>query len=103
MAFVKDANFDVYKRVVETNFNALEDRVLELEKLLKQYNGGTPVEEVVPEPEVVEEEIVEEEIIPDEVVEEDDEEEEDGEDIDEDEDSEPIAKPIVKQDGKKTK
>jgi len=102
MAFVKDANFDVYKRVVETNFNALEDRVLELEKLLKQYNGGTPVEEVVPEPEVVEEEIVEEEIIPDEVVEEDDE-EEDGEDIDEDEDSEPIAKPVVKQDGEKTK
>lgn len=103
MAFVKDGNFDVYKGVVEKNFNALEDRVLELEKLLKQYNGGTPVEEVVPEPEVVEEEIVEEEIIPDEVVEEDDEEEEDGEDIDEDEDSEPIAKPVVKQDGEKTK
>ena len=102
MAFVKDGNFDAYKRVVETNFNTLEDRVLELEKLLKQYNGGTPVEEVVPEPEVVEEEIVEEEIIPDEVVEEDDE-EEDGEDIDEDEDSEPIAKPVVKQDGEKTK
>jgi len=88
MAFVKDGNFDAFKRDVESNFNALEDRVIELEKLLKTYNGGTPVEEVVPEPEVVEE---------------DDEEEEDGEDIDEDEDSEPIAKPIVKQDGKKTK
>ena len=98
MAFVKDGNFDAFKRDVESNFNALEDRVIELEKLLKTYNGGAPVEEVVPEPEVVEEEI-----IPDEVVEEDDEEEEDGEDIDEDEDSEPIAKPIVKQDGKKTK
>ena len=88
MAFVKDAVLDGFKRDVELNFNALEDRVIDLEKLLKTYNGGTPVEEVVPEPEVVEE---------------DDEEEEDGEDIDEDEDSEPIAKPIVKQDGKKTK
>mgnify|MGYP003638868247 CR=1 FL=1 len=86
MAFVKDAVLDCFKRDVELNFNALEDRVIELEKLLKQYNGGTPVEEVAPEPEVVEEE--EEEILPEE---------------DEDEDSEPIAKPIVKQDGKKTK
>ena len=40
MAFVKDGAFDGFKRDVETNFNALEERVIELEKLLKQYNGG---------------------------------------------------------------
>ena len=68
MAFVKDGAFDSFKRDVEDNYNALEDRVIELEKLLKQYNGGVTVEEVVPEPapepepEVVEEEVVEEEV-----------------------------------------
>ena len=70
MAFVKDGAFDGFKRDVENNYNALEDRVIELEKLLKQYNGGVTVEEVVPEPEptpepepeVVEEEVVEEEV-----------------------------------------
>ena len=62
MAFVKDAVLDGFKRDVELNFNALEERVIELEKLLKQYNGGVTVDEVVPEPEpeVVEEEVVEE-------------------------------------------
>jgi hypothetical protein len=70
MAFVKDGAFDGFKRDVENNYNALEERVIELEKLLKQYNGGVTVEEVVPEPEptpepepeVVEEEVVEEEV-----------------------------------------
>jgi len=70
MAFVKDSVFDRFKRDVENNYNALEERVIELEKLLKQYNGGVTVEEVVPEPEptpepepeVVEEEVVEEEV-----------------------------------------
>ena len=66
MAFVKDSVFDRFKRDVEFNFNGLEERVIELEKLLKQYNGGVTVEEVVPEPEpeVVEEEVeeVEEEV-----------------------------------------
>ena len=62
MAFVKDAVLDGFKRDVELNFNALEESVIELEKLLKQYNGGVTVDEVVPEPEpeVVEEEVVEE-------------------------------------------
>ena len=62
MAFVKEGNFDGFKRDVEFNFNALEDRVIELEKLLKKYNGGVDVEEVVEEE--VEEEVVEEEIAP---------------------------------------
>jgi hypothetical protein len=66
MAFVKDGTFDIFKNDVETNFNSLEKRVEELEALLKKYNGGVTVEEVVPEPtpepepEVVEEEVVEE-------------------------------------------
>ena len=62
MAFVKDGTFDIFKNDVETNFNSLEKRVEELEALLKKYNGGVTVEEVVPEPapepEVVEEEVV---------------------------------------------
>jgi len=99
MAFVKDGNFDAFKRDVESNFNALEDRVIELEKLLKQYNGGTPVEEVAPEPEVVEEE--EEEILPEEDEDDEDEiEEELDEESDDEEESEPVAK---KQWGKKGK
>ena len=66
MAIVKDGTFDIFKNDVETNFNSLEKRVEELEALLKKYNGGVTVEEVVPEPtpepepEVVEEEVVEE-------------------------------------------
>ena len=66
MAFVKDGAFNGFKKDVETNFNALEERVIELEKLLKQYNGGVTVDEITPEPtpepepEVVEEEVVEE-------------------------------------------
>ena len=55
MAFVKDGAFDSFKRDVENNYNALEDRVIELEKLLKKSTGGVTVDAVVPEPEVVEE------------------------------------------------
>ena len=57
MAFVKDGAFDSFKKDVETNYNALEDRVIELEKLLKKSTGGVTVDAVVPEPEpeVVEE------------------------------------------------
>tara|TARA_X000001382_G_C3172119_1_gene179890 strand:- start:785 stop:1018 length:234 start_codon:yes stop_codon:yes gene_type:complete len=64
MAFVKDGAFDSFKRDVEDNYNALEDRVIELEKLLKKSTGGVTVDAVVPEPEpeVVEEEVVEEEV-----------------------------------------
>ena len=62
MAFVKDGAFDSFKRDVEDNYNALEDRVIELEKLLKKSTGGVTVDAVVPEPtpepEVVEEEVV---------------------------------------------
>ena len=58
MAFVKDGTFDIFKNDVETNFNSLEKRVEELEALLKKYNGGVTVEEVVPEPEPVQEEEV---------------------------------------------
>jgi len=72
MAFVKDGTFDIFKNDVETNFNSLEKRVEELEALLKKYNGGVTVEEVVPEPEPtpepepVQEEPVEEEEVTDE-------------------------------------
>ena len=70
MAFVKDGAFDGFKRDVENNYNALEERVIELEKLLKKSTGGVTVDAVVPEPEptpepepeVVEEEVVEEEV-----------------------------------------
>ena len=64
MAFVKDVAFDSFNRDVEDNYNALEDRVIELEKLLKKSTGGVTVDAVVPEPEpeVVEEEVVEEEV-----------------------------------------
>ena len=59
MAFVKDGAFDGFKRDVENNFNALEERVIELEKLLKKSTGGVTVDAVVPEPEP-EPEVVEE-------------------------------------------
>tara|TARA_R110002020_G_scaffold109573_2_gene253494 strand:+ start:26 stop:313 length:288 start_codon:yes stop_codon:yes gene_type:complete len=67
MAFVKDAVLDGFKRDVELNFNALEERVIELEKLLKKSTGGVTVDAVVPEPEpeVVEEEEVVEEVTKD--------------------------------------
>ena len=51
MAFVKDGAFDSFKRDVEDNYNALEVRVIELEKLLKKSTGGVTVDAVVPEPE----------------------------------------------------
>ena len=72
MAFVKDGTFDIFKNDVETNFNSLEKRVEELEALLKKYNGGVTVEEVVPEPEPTPE--PEPEVVEEEVVEEDEEE-----------------------------
>ena len=59
MAFVKDGAFDGFKRDVENNYNALEERVIELEKLLKKSTGGVTVDAVVPEPEP-EPEVVEE-------------------------------------------
>ena len=64
MAFVKDGAFDSFKRDVEDNYNAREDRVIELEKKKKKSTGGVTVDAVVPEqePEVVEEEVVEEEV-----------------------------------------
>ena len=74
MAFVKDGTFDIFKNDVETNFNSLEKRVEELEALLKKYNGGVTVEEVVPEPEPTPE--PEPEVVDEEVVEEDEEVEE---------------------------
>ena len=68
MAFVKDSVFDRFKRDVEFNFNGLEERVIELEKLLKKSTGGVTVDAVVaeptPEPEVVEEEVKEEVVQP---------------------------------------
>ena len=68
MAFVKDGAFDGFKRDVENNYNALEERVIELEKLLKKSTGGVTVDAVVPEPtpepEVVEEEVKEEVVQP---------------------------------------
>ena len=59
MAFVKDGAFDGFKIDVENNFNALEERVIELEKLLKKSTGGVTVDAVVPEP-TPEPEVVEE-------------------------------------------
>ena len=72
MAFVKDSVFDRFKRDVEFNFNGLEERVIELEALLKKSTGGVTVDAVVPEPEPtpepepVQEEPVEEEEVTDE-------------------------------------
>jgi len=99
MAFVKDGHFEAFKRDVETNHNALEDRIDQLENLIKKFNGGVAIEEVpdveeVIEPEVVEEEVVEpeeeEEEVEEEVEEESDEEsdeDESEEETDEDNDS----------------
>tara|TARA_R100001163_G_C5012472_1_gene157921 strand:- start:510 stop:821 length:312 start_codon:yes stop_codon:yes gene_type:complete len=70
MAFVKDGHFEAFKRDVELNHNALEDRIDQLENLIKKFNGGVTIEEVPDIEEVVEPEVVEEE---EEVVEEDEE------------------------------
>ena len=51
MAFVKDGVFNNFQNEVIQNYEDLEKRVNELEALLKKYNGGVTVEEVVPEPE----------------------------------------------------
>ena len=99
MAFVKDGHFEAFKRDVELNHNALEDRIDQLENLIKKFNGGVAIEEVpdveeVIEPEVAEEEVVEpeeeEEEVEEEVEEESDEEsdeDESEEETDEDNDS----------------
>ena len=72
MAFVKDGVFNNFQNEVIQNYEDLEKRVNELEALLKKYNGGVTVEEVVPEPEPTPE--PEPEVVEEEVVEEDEEE-----------------------------
>jgi hypothetical protein len=68
MAFVKDGVFNTFQNEVIQNYNDLEERVIELEKLLKKSTGGVTVDAVVPEPtpepEVVEEEVKEEVVQP---------------------------------------
>ena len=68
MAFVKDGVFNNFQNDVIQNYNDLEERVIELEKLLKKSTGGVTVDAVVPEPtpepEVVEEEVKEEVVQP---------------------------------------
>ena len=78
MAFVKDGHFEIFKRDVETNHNALEERIDQLEDLIKKFNGGVTIEEVPDIEEVVEELEVEEEVeeVEEEVVEPEEEEEE---------------------------
>jgi len=61
MAFVKDGHFEIFKRDVETNHNALEERIDQLEDLIKKFNGGVTIEEVPDIEEVVEEPEVEDE------------------------------------------
>ena len=51
MAFVKDGVFNTFQNEVIQNYNDLEERVIELEKLLKKSTGGVTVDAVVPEPE----------------------------------------------------
>ena len=51
MAFVKDGVFNTFQNEVIQNYNDLEERVIELEKLLKKSTGGGTVDAVVPEPE----------------------------------------------------
>ena len=63
MAFVKDGHFEAFKRDVETNHNALEDRIDQLENLIKKFNGGVAIEEVPEVEEVIEPEVVEEEVV----------------------------------------
>ena len=78
MAFVKDGHFEIFKRDVETNHNALEERIDQLEDLIKKFNGGVTIEEVPDIEEVVEELEVEVEVeeVEEEVVEPEEEEEE---------------------------
>ena len=68
MAFVKDGVLNTFQNEVIQNYNDLEERVIELEKLLKKSPGGVTVDAVVaeptPEPEVVEEEVKEEVVQP---------------------------------------
>tara|TARA_R100001163_G_C5012330_1_gene157817 strand:- start:596 stop:832 length:237 start_codon:yes stop_codon:yes gene_type:complete len=68
MAFVKDGVFNTFQNEVIQNYNDLEERVIELERLLKKSTGGVTVDAVVPEPtpepEVVEEEVKEEVVQP---------------------------------------
>ena len=68
MAFVKDGVFNTFQNEVIQNYNDLEERVIELEKLLKKSTGGVTVDAVVPEPtpepEVVEEEVKKEVVQP---------------------------------------
>jgi len=104
MAFVKDGHFEIFKRAVETNHNALEERIDQLEDLIKKFNGGVTIEEVpdieevVEEPEVEEEEEeveeVEEEVVEPEEEEEEVEEEEEiaSEEVEEDDSSKKSTK-----------
>jgi len=102
MAFVKDGHFEIFKRDVETNHNALEERIDQLEDLIKKFNGGVTIEEVpdieevVEEPEVEEEEVeeVEEEVVEPEEEEEEVEEEEEiaSEEVEEDDSSKKSTK-----------
>ena len=101
MAFVKDGAFDGFKRDVEENFNALEDRVIELEKSLKKYNGGISVDEIALDE--VEDQVVEEEVEIEEEIEEDLPEEEDEDEEDEDEEEEEEEENDEEVDSKKTK
>ena len=85
MAFVKDGHFEAFKRDVETNHNALEDRIDQLENLIKKFNGGVAIEEVPDVEEVIEPEVVEEEVVE---PEEEEVEEEVGEEVEEESDEE---------------
>jgi len=91
MAFVKDGHFEIFKRDVETNHNALEERIDQLEDLIKKFNGGVTIEEVPDIEEVVEEPEVEE--VEEEVVEPEEEEEEiASEEVEEDDSSKKSTK-----------
>tara|TARA_R110002020_G_scaffold436121_2_gene646332 strand:- start:1099 stop:1410 length:312 start_codon:yes stop_codon:yes gene_type:complete len=103
MAFVKDGAFDGFKRDVEENFNALEDRVIELEKSLKKYNGGISVDEIALDEIEVEDEVVDLEVEIEEEIEEDLPEEEDEDEEDEDEEEEEEEENDEEVDSKKTK
>ena len=95
MAFVKDGHFEIFKRDVETNHNALEERIDQLEDLIKKFNGGVTIEEVPDIEEVVEEPEVEEEVeeVEEEVVEPEEEEEEiASEEVEEDDSSKKSTK-----------
>jgi len=98
MAFVKDGHFEIFKRDVETNHNALEERIDQLEDLIKKFNGGVTIEEVPDIEEVVEEievEVEEEVVEPEEEEEEEEVEEEEeiaSEEVEEDDSSKKSTK-----------